>query len=297
MSRRKAFTLVELLVVIAIIAVLLAVLMPGLQVAKAMAKRLQCGSREKGLAASLSIYCETYDGLMPLMWPEDPANPPTWKFTNSMRAHFVYSMYNASMSPNQIWLGLGCLFKAGNIDSGRLFYCPATEGWLEEYQSYSNPAPWGTNLPAQPGNTTITTGNIWLRGTKGYVYWPQGRLMLKSTTKTPYDSAAFNAWSRYLVDRPAPPLKYADLCPSYAFATDGMAHQVKGSGYMVSAAFGDGHTNFQKVPQYNDAGKMKWICPYQGHRPSDANPTEWYGDGDLWVTGTQMCNYVYALQP
>jgi prepilin-type N-terminal cleavage/methylation domain-containing protein len=299
MSRRKAFTLVELLVVIAIIAVLLAVLLPSLQNAKGLAKRLQCSSRLKGLGSSMQPYCDAYDGMMPYMsFVENlPAGP--WKYQNSIRAHFIYSVYRADMNPKQTWLLLGCLFKGGYIDSGKLFYCPATEGWLEEYQSYSDPAPWGSNLdlqkPNNPGN-----GNIWLRGTKGYVYWPQGRLMLKSLSASPYDSGTFNSWDRYAVGRPAPPMKYADLGPGYAFATDGEAHAVKGSGFMCGAVFGDGHTNIQKVPQYKDTadgGKVKWICPYQGHRPSEADPTEWYGDGSLWNSTTLICNYVYALQP
>jgi prepilin-type N-terminal cleavage/methylation domain-containing protein len=302
MSRSKAFTLVELLVVIAIIAVLLAVLLPSLQNAKGLAKRLQCSSRLKGLGSSLQPYCDAYDGMMPLMNFEVVGGK--WTFQNAIRAHFIYSAYDATATPKQAWLLLGCLFKAGLIDNGKLFYCPATEGWLDEYMSYSTPAPWGTNLDQQQPNIgPSATGNIWLRGTKGYVYWPQGRKMLKSLATTPYDSRAFgdgSGWGRYAINRPAPPMKFADIGPSYAFATDGEAHTVKGSGYMCGAVFGDGHTNIQKVPQYKDTadgGKVKWICPYQGHRPSDADPTEWYGDGTLWNGNTLICNYIYALQP
>jgi prepilin-type N-terminal cleavage/methylation domain-containing protein len=316
MCKRKGFTLVELLVVIAIIAVLLAVLLPGLRNAKSLAQRVQCGSRLKGIGSTMAPYADMYDGKMPAM----EVNWGNGKYLtcNAIRAHFIYSKYDSSANPTQSWTLLGCLFKAGLIDSGKLFYCPATQGWLDEFNSYSNPAPWGSNLPAQapnnPGN-----GNIWLRATKGYVYWPQGRKMLTGNTTTiltPYsqynlgsgNDASFagsgvetsnNGWGRYKVGKPAPPIKYADIGPSYAFAADGEAHAVRGSGYMTGAAFGDGHTNLQRVPQYLDPAdnKLKWICPYQGHRPADANPAEWFGDGNLWVDATLIHNYMYALQP
>jgi prepilin-type N-terminal cleavage/methylation domain-containing protein len=311
MTKRLAFTLVELLVVIAIIAVLLAILLPSLQSAKGMAQRLQCQSRLKALGATLSPYAEAYDGRMPNMNEYLVGN--AWKHSNAIRAHFVYSDYNASASPNQCWILLGCFFKAGNIDNPKLFYCPATAGWLEEFNSYNNPAPWGTNIQMQAPNVSSTaTGNMWLRGTKGYVYWPQGRKMVGPGFSHPYDSQALgaqpggtdgstNGWGRYKVGKPAPPLKYSDIGPSYAFATDGEAHAVKGSGYKVGAVFGDAHVNLQLVPQYvvPATGVKQWICPYQGHMPEDANPLEWYAQGNntQWDDVTIICNYMYKLQP
>ena len=44
---KKAFTLIELLVVIAVIALLLSIIMPALQKAKYLAKRIQCLSNIK----------------------------------------------------------------------------------------------------------------------------------------------------------------------------------------------------------------------------------------------------------
>jgi prepilin-type N-terminal cleavage/methylation domain-containing protein len=294
MAKRLAFTLVELLVVIAIIAVLLAILLPSLQSAKGMAQRLQCQSRLKALGASMAPYCETYDGKMPIMNAYSEGG--VWRTQNCIRAHYIYSQFDDATSPKQIWVLLGCFFKAGLIDSGKLFYCPATQGWLEEYQGYNNPAPWGSNLDQQPINRNIGTGNIWLRGNKGYVYWPQGRKMLKSLSEL-----NDNGWGRYEVGKPAPPMKHSDLGPSYAFATDGEAHAVKGSGYKVGAVFGDAHVNLQLVPQYKDpaTGKLLWICPYQGHMPADAIRTEWYmqGDNTVWNAVTMICNYMYKLQP
>jgi prepilin-type N-terminal cleavage/methylation domain-containing protein/prepilin-type processing-associated H-X9-DG protein len=65
MARRPeqpAFTLIELLVVIAIIALLLSILLPSLKNAKALAKRVVCGTSLKGLSTAVATYAEDSDG-------------------------------------------------------------------------------------------------------------------------------------------------------------------------------------------------------------------------------------------
>jgi len=62
MRKIKGFTLVELLVVIAIIALLMAVLLPALNKARAMARRIVCCNHLKTLMSANFIYSQTYDG-------------------------------------------------------------------------------------------------------------------------------------------------------------------------------------------------------------------------------------------
>jgi prepilin-type N-terminal cleavage/methylation domain-containing protein/prepilin-type processing-associated H-X9-DG protein len=62
MRKLKGFTLVELLVVIAIIALLMAVLLPALNKARAMARRIVCSNHLKTLMSANFIYSQTYDG-------------------------------------------------------------------------------------------------------------------------------------------------------------------------------------------------------------------------------------------
>ncbi len=67
----KGFTLVELLVVIGVIAILLTVLMPALQKAKELARRVQCSTNLRHISTALWIYADRYDDRVPLNGTED----------------------------------------------------------------------------------------------------------------------------------------------------------------------------------------------------------------------------------
>jgi|GEM_PF-2384558 len=62
---REAFTLIELLVVVAIIAVLVAILMPTLQMAKALARDAACKVGERHLALASTVFSEDHGEVMP----------------------------------------------------------------------------------------------------------------------------------------------------------------------------------------------------------------------------------------
>jgi len=65
-EKSRGFTLIELLVVIAIIAVLMAILMPALQRAREQGRRAVCLQNTRTLALGWIMYCDDYDGKMPL---------------------------------------------------------------------------------------------------------------------------------------------------------------------------------------------------------------------------------------
>ena len=120
-AQKSGFTLVELLVVIAIIAILLAVLLPSLQKARELAKRVICSSRQSQLALSLMAYINDYDGyIMPYALCYDKYNwmtPfPWWRNPKN-------KIYPNITVAEEYWYAM--LFKAQKgIASRDVFFCP-----------------------------------------------------------------------------------------------------------------------------------------------------------------------------
>jgi prepilin-type N-terminal cleavage/methylation domain-containing protein/prepilin-type processing-associated H-X9-DG protein len=75
MSKHRGFTLVELLVVIAIIALLMGILIPALQKARSIAKRIVCANNLRQINIGLNIFANDNAGQLPLKgpvnWPWD----------------------------------------------------------------------------------------------------------------------------------------------------------------------------------------------------------------------------------
>lgn len=278
MRHQKGFTLVELLVVIAIIAVLLAVLLPSLANVKNLARRIQCSSRLKEIGHAYNFYHESNSGNLPT--PEQNSPNGRW-----IQHHYMYRRETL------IWYNMGCLLAAGFIDDGRMFYCPATEGWLDEYREYSNPPPWGT-LP-QVSNTEMGR-NQWIRAYKGYAYWPQSKDIVRTNVAAEVHS---NAVGIYQVGYPKTPVHFSQLLQSKAFAADYTFHAVKGSGWNTNAVFPDGHVTFQPQPKDLATGRGMFFTENQ-YPSTVVSGGAWHDTAEqarsLKVT---VAEYMFALQP
>lgn len=273
MPRKRGFTLVELLVVIAIIAVLLAVLLPSLRYAKSMAQRVQCSTKLKGISNAFQLYSDETGGDL-----------PTLERKSFTYHYYVYRRENPTGSGIYYWYGMGCLYGAKKIENPMNFYCPATEGWRDEYNLYNNPSPWGS-LPqvSNTDGTAGTAGNQWLRVKRGYIYWPQSQEVY-TTAKAP---AAGEEAEIYKVGYPRTPTKFADLNQGKCLASDYTWHAVKGSGYTVNVVFPDSHVVLNKVPTDPATGKY-WV--FSGLIVPDDVPST----NQLVKL---LAEYMYQLQP
>ena len=136
---RKGFTLVELLVVIAIISLLISILAPSLNVAKDIAKQIQCGANMNAASKGMMLYCEmNADKWTPYRMASKKVT--TGSMADAVRYVPIVNdwMYCAertfwaskagdldSVTLKQRFRGVGMMYDSGFIESPHYFYCPA----------------------------------------------------------------------------------------------------------------------------------------------------------------------------
>ncbi len=119
-NHSQAFTLIELLVVISIIAVLLALMLPGLQQARAVAKSTQCLANQRSIAQLVAYYATDNRDYVPTSSESvvngDPNLPMLWY--TKLCYYYLDMRYSSAMQ--------GSLdFRFGNgAGPERVFVCP-----------------------------------------------------------------------------------------------------------------------------------------------------------------------------
>ena len=106
-SRPTAFTLIELLVVIAIISLLVSILLPSLNRAKELAKRVTCASSLRTMGLGFVMYANEYNDKTP----------------RTDDGFYCYDVYRTEDPAH--WGQHGLLYSLDFVEDPNIFYCPS----------------------------------------------------------------------------------------------------------------------------------------------------------------------------
>ena len=242
-GRQLGFTLIELLVVISIVALLLAILLPTLNMAKIIAKRVGCGNNLRNLSLAWTAYLDDHDGY----------------FYQGIRANLDYGGWrgikNWWLRPLNNYAG----FSDPNDvteDNAKVFYCPSDRGgvpgaFLRDKAYRVNGTSYQTNIflisqdkcGVFSEKTKILDQEISLRLTK----------LNRSSVSNPSlllligDFGWINQWK----PKPHPRQEWKELAEWHR-KTD---HH--------NMAFLDGHVNFQNIRKGFYVTSEYWVLPFQ----------------------------------
>jgi prepilin-type N-terminal cleavage/methylation domain-containing protein len=137
-TKRAAFTLIELLVVIAIIALLLAIIMPSLNRARELARRLMCQSNVRQLTIAFIVYAGDYDSKLPYKPEGSMTFPHIWWEANSgapdNRIFFDGYLDGFILEQQGVWT-------EGVDEAPKSMYCPSVKGANTKYFGYGRQWP------------------------------------------------------------------------------------------------------------------------------------------------------------
>ena len=246
--RLGGFTLIELLVVIAIIGVLMAVLLPSLNKARSLAKRISCRRNLKEVAFAWQMYIDDADGYF-LLRKNAQNNYGGWKGLRSEPPRPLNRYL--SIDPNDV-----------TENGAKVFRCPADRGGvpLENLR-----------VPVFKNLGTSYLANFMLVGDGKIAVGPDrfGPLHVEISARLRLSNLRDPGLNREEVDRPAKLLLLGD----WGWFNEWRAPPAPRPGWkelaewhdraeMFNMAFLDGHTEFLKIEKGIYVGDNFNVLPF-----------------------------------
>lgn len=162
----KRFTLVELLVVIAIISVLAGLLLPALQSALFSARNADCTARLKGLATSMIMYTDDFNGAYPTgvaPWTGTDWTGSPWKRPSVLSRKDIFELrplYESYLGEN-LGVLLRCPLSSPTWKDGGLVRNGSGSGgqiWATNYQLYMTNNKKSKTFYTESGHASIKSG-------------------------------------------------------------------------------------------------------------------------------------------
>ena len=155
LSKCRGFSLLELIVVISITSLLMGLLMPTLSSVRENAHRVLCGSNQRQLGQSITMYTGDRRNHLPVASVLDQPDPDPSLLALVRNGVQVNGRLSASLTNHTIpeplegshWDGLGHLFKWHYCAEPKTFYCPSHEG---EHTIEECRAKWEANIISEP---------------------------------------------------------------------------------------------------------------------------------------------------
>lgn len=249
--RRSGFTLIELLVVISITAVMVALLLPQLSAARAVAKRVKCGSNLRQIHIGAMTYAHDYKGWDLSAGIGDGDGPALDYISPNILVNqeqmAVLPNYFAGLAPNKVANGFLCPSASLYNGAKYVVYKPASPFTLQmSYLSYF-------------GTSTMPTTHAW-----NWYGWATNYLVkvnggVQCTVPTP--NTAFSGMRKthndntYVVPQPSVAPAFIDIAEHLGAPTrreDDTNHLE--SGGVPNTAFMDGH-----VESNNDLRRFVYV--------------------------------------
>ncbi len=242
-NRRLGFTLIELLVVISVIAVLLAILLPSLNMARIIAKRIGCGGNLKQLSLAWSTYLDDYDGRF-YQWTRANLDYGGWRGIKNWWPRPLNNYVGLS-DPNDV-----------TQNNAKVFCCPSDSGgipgaFLREKAYMVHGTSYQTNIFLIGQNRCVTFSEK----TKVLDQEISQRLtsLNRSSVANPSlllligDYGWINQWK----PTPHPEEEWKELAEWHGKADH---HNM---------AFLDGHVNFQNIRKGFYVTSEYWVLPFE----------------------------------